>query len=545
MKVRTTILIPITLGLMMSACSTTTRQQTESVVESETSNSDVSAHTPTIATNISTVDTSSDALEKEIASKESLINSLQLQLVNNDKQLSALDRSLDEKDKEIASLQTALSNADNLADLEKQKKSREALESSYAALKLDNDLLTRRINQLENENTSLKQQVSSLESMPTSQDAFKQSYLTLLSENTDLHNKYANLEADNQSSQKQLSALKKENLILGGALSDARAQHQILWDKVHALRNAAEGSDEADLDQTDLANRQIESEELSPEFESIPASIYLTDNGNITDDSLLRIDLINLEAQVEDQKLTIEEYQNDVLALESALDESADYEARWKSLDDKLALAIDNNALLNKQLNDAQERLANSQTEMSELSLRLTSTQQALQSNENSNITTAAAIESLTSQLSTTLRNVQWQVPNEIALHNTFEILVSANVQPSLAGQTYLAELVTDSDIKMISDPVATAVVQNGRLQWRWRVSGLNEKPKAQLNLFVNQQISFEDQTLERQIYRGNETLSLINNNLFEKYGFWAIAILFGLLGGFLIGRINKQKNTL
>jgi chromosome segregation ATPase len=545
MKVRTTILIPITLGLMMSACSTTTRQQTESVVESETSNSDVSAHTPTIATNISIVDTNSDALEKEIASKESLIDSLQLQLVNNDKQLSALDRSLDEKDKEIASLQTALSNADNLADLEKQKKSREALESSYAALKLDNDLLTRRINQLENENTSLKQQVSSLESMPTSQDAFKQSYLTLLSENTDLHNKYANLEADNKSSQKQLSALKKENLILGGALSDARAQHQILWDKVHALRNAAEGSDESDLDQTDLANRQIESEELSPEFESIPDPIYLTDNGNITDDSLLRIDLINLEAQVEDQKLIIEEYQNDVLALESALDESADYEARWKSLDDKLALAIENNALLNKQLNDAQERLANSQAEMSALSLRLNSTQQALELNENSSITTAAAIDSLTSQLTTTLQNVQWQVPNEIALHNTFEILVSANIQPSLAGQMYLAELVTDSDIRMISDPVATAVVQNGRLQWRWRVSGLNEKPKAQLNLFVNQQISFEDQTLDRQLYRGNETLSLINNNLFEKYGFWAIAILFGLLGGFLIGRINKQKNTL
>ncbi|ETI58046.1 coiled-coil domain-containing protein [Marinomonas profundimaris] len=545
MKVRTTILIPITLGLMMSACSTTTRQQTESVAESEASNVDVSASIPALAANISTEDTNSDALEKEIASKETLIDSLQQRLINNDKQLSALDRSLDEKDKNIASLQNALSNADNLADLEKQKKSREALESRYAALKLDNDLLTRRINQLENENTSLKQQVSSLESMPTSQDAFKQSYLTLLSENTDLHNKYANLEADNQSSQKQLSALKKENLILGGALSDARAQHQILWDKVHALRNASGVSDESDLDQTDLANRQIESEELSPEFESIPAPIYLTDNGNNTDDSLLRIDLINLEAQVEDQKLIIEEYQNDVLALESALDESADYEARWKSLDDKLALAIENNALLNKQLNDAQERLANSQAEMSALSLRLNSTQQALESNENSNITTAAAIDSLTSQLTTTLRNVQWQVPNEIALHNTFEILVSANIQPSLAGQMYLAELVTDSDIRMISDPVATAVVQNGRLQWRWRVSGLNEKPKAQLNLFVNQQISFEGQTLERQIYRGNETLSLINNNLFEKYGYWAIAILFGLLGGFLIGRINKQKNTL
>ncbi|MFT6655571.1 MAG: hypothetical protein ACJAWI_002345, partial [Marinomonas primoryensis] len=62
---------------------------------------------------------------------------------------------------------------------------------------------------------------------------------------------------------------------------------------------------------------------------------------------------------------------------------------------------------------------------------------------------------------------------------------------------------------------------------------------------FVSQQINFEDQSIQRQVYRGNETLSLINTNLFEKYGYWVGAILLGLLGGFLIGRLNKSKNTL
>ena len=178
------------------------------------------------------------------------------------------------------------------------------------------------------------------------------------------------------------------------------------------------------------------------------------------------------------------------------------------------------------------------------MSARLASTQQALESKENSGISIAAAIDALQLQLSSTLQNVQWQLPSEVSLHNNFEILVSAEVQPSLSGQSYQAELVTDSDIQMVSDSIATAVVQNGRLQWRWRVAGLNEKPDAQLNLFVSQQISFQDQTIQKQVYRGNETLSLINTNWFEKYGYWAGAILLALLGGFFIGRLNKRKNN-
>ncbi|WP_421852362.1 hypothetical protein [Marinomonas sp.] len=525
MKARKTILIPIALGLMMSGCTTSSRQQTDSVIEPTASSTESASQTPTPKAVVSEKEI---GLEKEVALKTSLIDSLQKQLADNKRQLASLNKSLDEKDIIIANLQKSSSNAKSLAELEEQKKLRELLESRYSALKLDNDLLTRRISQLENENTSLKQQVSSLENMPTTQDGFKQSYLDLLSENTQLQKKYANLEADNQANQKRLTSLKKENLMLGGALSDARAQHQVLWDKIRSLN----------------AEKSVGTDSVPQPVVPIIQPASSNDSDYERENAQMRIELADLQSKVAEQKALIDEYKSDILKLESALDEGADYEARWKDLDNKLAQAQQKNAALTAQLNATGEQLAASQTELNALSARLASTQQALEVNENSGISVTAAIEALQSQMSSALQNVQWQLPNEIALHNNFEILVSADVQPSLSGQTYLAELVTDSDIQMISDRIASAVVQNGRLQWRWRVAGLNEKPEAQLNLFVNQQIAFQDQTIQRQVYRGNETLSLINTNLFEKYGYWGIAILLGLLGGFLIGRINKSKNN-
>lgn len=525
MKARTTILIPITLGLMMSGCTTSSRQQTDSVIEPTASSTESVSQTTSQAP---VVNVKEMQLEKEVGVKNTLIDSLQKQLASNKRQLASLNKSLDEKDIIITKLQKSPSSAKTLAALEEQKKLRESLESRYAALKLDNDLLTRRIGQLENENSSLKQQVSSLENLPTSQDDFKQSYFALLDDNTELQSKYANLEADNKANQKRLTALKKENLMLGGALSDARAQHQVLWDKIQSL-----GGD-------DSARSESVPQSSAPVIQPIT-----DDNSDYErENEQMRIELADLKNQLVKQKALIEEYKSDVLKLESALDEGADYEARWKELDNKLAQAQQNNAALTAQLNAAEEQLVASQTELSALSARLASTQQALETNENSGISVTAAIEALQSQMSSTLQNVQWQLPNEIALHNNFEILVSADVRPSLSGQVYQAELVTDSDIQMISDRIASAVVQNGRLQWRWRVAGLNEKPEAQLNLFVSQQIAFQDQTIQRQVYRGNETLSLINTNLIEKYGYWGIAILLGLLGGFLIGRINKSKNN-
>lgn len=524
MKARTTILIPIALGLMMSGCTTSSRQQSDSIIEQTAGSTEPVAQAPLQSSAVSAKEI---ALENQVKSKNSLIDSLQQQLLDNQSQLALLNKSLDEKDIIIANLQKTPSTAKSLVALEEQKKQREALESRYAALKLDNDLLTRRISQLENENTSLKQQVSSLENMPTSQDAFKQSYFDLLDENTELKSKYADLEADNQSNQKRLTALKKENLILGGALSDARAQHQVLWDKIRSL-----------------GAKQPEAAKPIVNLNQPPLPLATDDMNYAKENTQMRIELANLQSQLAEQKSLIEEYKTDILKLEAALDEGADYEARWKDLDNKLAQAQQNNAELTAQLNAAGEELAESQAELKALSARLAGTQQALEINENGGITVAAAIEALQAQMNSSLQNVQWQLPNEMALHNNFEILVSADVRPSLSGQVYQAELVTDSDIQMISDPVASAVVQNGRLQWRWRVAGLNEKPEAQLDLFVSQQISFQDQTFQRQIYRGNETLSLVNTNLFEKYGYWGIAILLGLLSGFLIGRISKSKNN-
>ena len=206
-------------------------------------------------------------------------------------------------------------------------------------MKLDNDLLVRRISQLENENTSLKSQVSSLENMPTSQDDFKQSYLALLSDNTELQKKYANLEADNQVNQQRLSALKKENLMLGGALSDARAQHQVLWDKIRALsgEEAVESLPSEGTDATPMLDGSAD---------------YERENAQ------LRVELADLRNQMAAQKSLIDEYKRDVLKLEAALDEGADYAARWKDLDNKLAQALQNNALLTDQLNTASAALA-------------------------------------------------------------------------------------------------------------------------------------------------------------------------------------------
>ncbi|NLQ16340.1 hypothetical protein HGG82_01715 [Marinomonas sp. M1K-6] len=533
MKARTTILIPITLGLMISACSTSSRQQTDSVIGSEATS--IEPQQQGSATNKDT------ELNETLQAKLSQIDSLKQQLADNQQRLLTLNQSLDEKDATIAELQKNATNAETLAALEEQKNLRQALESRYAALKLDNDLLNRRINQLENENTSLTQQVSRLEQAPTAEDNFQQRYFSLLRENTRLQQKYANLESDNQRNQRRLAALKKENLMLGGALSEARAQHQVLWDRIRHL------SGEKVAQESDLSTHEspISEPQTVTDTESQEASFDVGAADYDTENSSMRMDIASLQEQVENQKYLIDEYRNDILKLEAALDETANYESRWQALDTKLAQAQQNNLLLSEQLSIAQTRLNSSQTELNTLSAKLSNTQQALEAKENNSISMAAVMASLESQFSARLQNVQWQLPNEMALHNTFEILVSATVQPASSGQTYLAELVTDSAIQMMSDPVVSVVAEDGRLQWRWRVSGLNERPEAQLNLFVSQQVNVQDQIIQRQIHRGEETLSLVNTNWLEKYGYWGVAILLGLLGGFLIGRVNKAKNNI
>lgn len=602
MKVKKTMLMPIVLGLFVSACSTSSREETTSMVElapsQDISQSQASVSDNNAINNINavvktnTVETNAfeEDLKKQLAAKVGQISRLNRQLEENSTQLTALNRALNEKDAIIADLQDKMARAETtsaeaLAELEREKTLRESLEFRYASIQLQNDSLNRRVTQLESENALLQQQIAQLETMPASKDALEYKYQSLLREHTQLQNENAELDSDINLTQQSLRQLRNENLTLGGALSEARAQHQILWDKIRELndrsaslsnqgpdvdpRNVAESSP-TNLDQKTLnvseQRPSIPQEQTQVQTQVAPVDDQVTGTqlgSTLVEPVVLpspQVDQAKLELQNENdrirrqlaqfqntidlQKRLIDEYKKDVLKLEAALDEGADYAARWQALDTKLALAQQTNTELRSKLNESESALLTYQAELAAITTQLAQTQRALEANENNSITMAAVMDALQSQLDARLVDVEWQLPNEMALHNTFEILVSARVEPALGGVMFQAELVTDSDIQMVSDSVVGSVVQGGRLQWRWRVSGLNEKPDAQLNLFVNQQINFQDQTIQRQVFRGNENLSLINTNLFEKYGFWLGAIFLGLVGGYLIGRVNRRLNT-
>lgn len=472
MKINTKTLVPFALSLLVSACSTSSQQNTESVVLAEPKQNTETVEEPS---------ESSVALQNQ---NDALIQSLQQQIADNQIQLASLNQSLDEKDATIAALQAASTNADTLRELEAQKQSREELEIQFSALNLDNDLLRYRINELENENRAFEEN------------------------NTQL-------ERENKSIRAQLEELKQENQALGESLTELRAQHQSLLSQYQTLNNSISTVEEVEQPVIqDAVDKDLE--------------------------------IARLQSLIEEQKTTIAEYQGEIALLKSALSESQDYESRWQELDEKLAEAQQRNRLLSDQINAAESALSASESAPNPLLERLNNLREALNAQENSGILMTAVMDGLQEQMSTRLLDIDWQLPNEMALHNTFEIIVTARAQPSLSGQTYLAELVTDSAIQMISEPVTTAAIESGALQWRWRVSGLNEKPSARLNLIVNQQINFQNQIVMRQVYRGSETLSLINTNLLEKYGYWAGAILLALLGGFVVGRLNnRKKNTL
>jgi len=211
-------------------------------------------------------------------------------------------------------------------------------------------------------------------------------------------------------------------------------------------------------------------------------------------------------------------------------------------MDQKLATAQANNARLAQQLASAQASLNEKNQQVSDLNEALVKLKNDLGVLENDTISLQAESHSMDLQLASSMQTVNWQLPNEMALNDTFEILVTATVAQPVLGQSYEAELITDSEIKMISNSKVKANIEGGQLQWRWRVAGLNENPEAELNLLIRQQLSFKNQAIQRLVYQDSQSLALINTNLFEKYGYWAIAILLGLLGGFLIGRIGKGK---
>ncbi|MEC8483183.1 MAG: hypothetical protein VXY99_05120, partial [Pseudomonadota bacterium] len=152
------------------------------------------------------------------------------------------------------------------------------------------------------------------------------------------------------------------------------------------------------------------------------------------------------------------------------------------------------------------------------------------------------AVLSLQQQLKSELSDVRWTLPTSANLHDTFEIQLSATVDQPVQGQTYFAELFTDSALSMMSSSEAEATVNQGKLNFRWRLSGLNERPNATMNVSVTQAVNYDGQMILRKVYRDTQSVELISNDWLGKYGFWVAAILGGLLIGFVGGKVGKRS---
>ncbi|MGO3344199.1 MAG: hypothetical protein ACTIM4_08745 [Marinomonas sp.] len=541
MKMRTTILIPFALGLMVSACSTTSTSSQGQVAKSMQGTGSIEPNAFVIGKKI-------HALEQSLS--------------QNNAQLLALQTRLDKKDSLIADLDKSATTAESLVTLRNEQRLRDSLESQYAELKIENDHLVNQVSSLSEEN---KQQIehtedtggyvssgrdflslnNSFQTLDSQYYALNQEYQALNKQQLSLQHQYDLLMKVNQENQQALTSLKKSNADLTQELSESTAKNKALWWKIDSQRNSIDVSQKStntDIDQKQLAAMGGDA---------------------------LRDDITKLSGVVAAQKVLILEYQSDIAELEASLNTDNDNGDKMALLSERLSKLVAMNASVENRLKRSQLALKVSEANQQHLAsaLALSKRQQVslqqqlsslkakmvgnksqrmlLESQVNDLIPFQAEVSALQSQIDSGLSNVRWKIPNEIALHNNFEILVTATVDRPVSGQTYVAELIVDSAIQMVSASEAEAVLKNGELQWRWRVNGLNERPKAQLNLFISQQMNYQGQRIMRQVYRDSDAVALTNDDLIDKYGYWGLAILVGLLGGFLVGRINrKDKNS-
>ncbi|MBJ7554670.1 hypothetical protein [Marinomonas spartinae] len=563
---RTTLFIPIALGLMTTACSTTSN--TSSQGQSSTTGAVASAQQNPTNTN------QKASLQETLQAKNQRIEALQQTLAKNQSKLTELQHQLDEKDALIDALGKSSSNSESLVALEKEKRLRSDLESRYAKLRVDNDQLNKKIAQLKTENASLKKQLTSrlsvnkasqnqdntnatldfvklnksYQTLNSAYSALQKKYRSLESKQKSLQQRYNKLTLDNLSDQKALDSLKAENLKLGGQISDARAQQESLWDKIHVQEGMIKHLQTKLTDQ--YRNQSTSSDDTATNQES----------------SQIRGQIATLEAKLNAQASLIDDYKKNVQTLKKQLAQHTVDARHIEALESQLAQLERMNVDANKALKDSNKALLASQAQAESLSDQLTGIEQdkanlekelaslkeqsakdaaertKLAAQVNDLIPFQAEVASLKNQLAVSLESVTWQLPKEASLHNNFEIVVTARVANPVAGQSYVAQLVTDSAIQMISSPKVEASLQNGQLQWRWRLNGLNERPNAKLNLFVSQEMNYHNQVILRQVYDGSETMALKNDNLLDKYGFWAGAILLGLAGGFGAGYMSRRK---
>ncbi|BFM48191.1 hypothetical protein THO17_03540 [Marinomonas sp. THO17] len=479
MKLSMALWVPVAIGLLLSGCSSQSTSTSD-----QTSSEEVSGQV-------------ANPIQASSSQSNSEILRLNQVLADNEAELQRLASLLDAKDSQIAQLQSSENNAEILLELENEKTQRTALEAQYQALQLENNQLKDNIQALALENTALNEQLGQLASQSSQGEEWQQNYLSALDEKNSL--------------QQQVSQLRQQNNVLASQLAAAREAHQALREQYNQLSTAPSESNELEQAQA----QQIAS---------------------------LQTSIANYQEKIRQQERALADYRSQVIALEGAIDGHADLEARWLAMDQKLATAQANNTRLAQELATAQASLNEKNQQVTDLNAALAKLKNDLGVLENDTISLQAESQSMDLQLASTIRAVNWQLPSEMALNDTFEILVTAVVAQPVLGQSYEAELITDSEIQMISNAKVRANVQAGQLQWRWRVAGLNEKPEAVLHLQVRQQMSFKNQSIPRLVYQESESLALINTNLFDKYGYWTIAILLGLLGGFLIGRINKGK---
>ena len=252
--------------------------------------------------------------------------------------------------------------------------------------------------------------------MPASKDALEYIYQSLLREHSQLQSENAELDSDINLTQQSLRQLRNENLTLGGALSEARAQHQILWDKIRELndrsaslsnqgpdvdpRNVAESSP-TNLDQKTLnvseQRPSIPQEQTQVQTQVAPVDDQVTstqlgstlvapvvlpspqvDQAKLelqNENDRIRRQLAQFQNTIDLQKRLIDEYKKDVLKLEAALDEGADYAARWQALDTKLALAQQTNTELRSKLHESESALLTYQAELAAITTQLAQTQ--------------------------------------------------------------------------------------------------------------------------------------------------------------------------
>lgn len=565
--------VPVALGTILTACS---NQSVRDDSSSQFSTQISSSQNQTMVSSASRLTTTQE------------IDQLHTRMAKNFDEIAQLARQLDEKEKALSELMSGYIDAGTLMQIQRLGNERDELELAYNQLHQSNDRLAERIRLLQNDAQvaalqALKPELDVTQSEPEPEVDFVQlnrDYRTLNSAHYALSKNYRDLSIDhahlksqvdvltkqNETLSRNYAALRDQNVLLTGSLTEARTRHQALWDKVRIQGSV--------IDTLQSKNAELQQQGgLVATAEGSPS--------NLPDVSNLTAQVTRLKAELSAQDSMISGYQKDVAQLEAALirkeqdltGQLQSLEARYQDLEQRRRQLNTELSELRSALQSRDQRMASLQSQLESSSQQKTELldelqqlreqyldsqqqiktleQQALiesqqkaklENQVNNLIPFEGAVLSLQRQLQSELSNVRWSLPTSANLHDTFEIQLSAEVENPVQGQTYYAELFVDSALDMMSAAEAESTLNQGQLNFRWRLSGLNERPEATMNVSVTQEVNYNGQVILRKIYRDTESVELISNDWLSKYGFWGAAILGGLLIGFGAGKLGRRS---